>query len=630
MQTPSFRVADLLRALLVLVPLAAAIETVLLRVRTPWRAHGFILYLQAGLLWLALGLLACVPAALTMRVLGRAAPKRVETLAAVLAGWMVGPVVLHHVLDRYTGARGNALPLASGRPWGEAALALMVLVLSLLCLARLLGRWRPGQVALVVGLLSLAAGSLLPWRGRSAAAGGTRSAADAPNLLLLVWDTTRSDRLQPYGFERATTPGLQRFAEEAWTFEDSVSTACFTFSSHVSLLTGVYPSVHGARFVKMRYDPRRAASLAATLRSNGYRTGGFVGTDVLTGKSGLRYGFDLYEDQVDPPVCDSYGWRVVHDLQAVLARHFEGLRNNGQPHWFEDFQRPAEEVLARALQWIERDDPRPWFCFVNLYDAHWPYVPCDSAARELVTPYEGALDGYLFRSDRWRAGTTIGDADQRHVSELYEAELLELDRRVDAFLAALELEAGGTAVLITSDHGEAFGEAGRWKHEDISEPQVRVPLMLRLPEVRPTGKRVRGPVSGVDVAPTLLALAGVEAPEGIDGIDLVAESPQPDRVILVEDRDHLDVGDVRVALYRSPFKLVRRGLGEDITYRLHDLRYDSLDQVDVQDEHPEVFRELVQLLTERRLAFDASEAEAAVQLGDQTDALRALGYMGGQ
>ena len=441
-----------------------------------------------------------------------------------------------------------------------------------------------------------------------------------------MWDTCRSDRLQPYGYDRETTPHLAEFAEESIVFENATSAATFTFSSHLSMLAGVYPSTHGARLLSTRYDPRRATTIAETLRQSGYRTGAFVGTDVLAGRTGLRYGFERYDDQVDPAVCDTYAWRLVHDLQALTARLVPALRGNGNPHWFQDFQRPAPEVLDNALRWIEAEDDRPWFCFVNLYDVHWPYLPqADGLA--LVNEYTGPLDGYLFRSDRWQPGTEITPRDARHVEELYEGELVELDQVVDRFLDALGLEDGSTAVVLTSDHGEAFGEQGQWKHEDVGEPQVRIPMIVRPAEPSPQGRRETAHVTNVDVGPTLLALAGIEPPEGTEGVDLLAGAPE-ERLVFVEDRDHLDPLDVRVAMYDGTWKLVRRGLGEEARFELFDLASDPGGENDLAAERPDVLARLRAQLEEIRLARDAADSEVGDLDKNALDGLKALGYTG--
>ncbi|HEX6883505.1 MAG TPA: sulfatase-like hydrolase/transferase, partial [Planctomycetota bacterium] len=295
---------------------------------------------------------------------------------------------------------------------------------------------------------------------------------------------------------------------------------------------------------------------------------------------------------------------------------------NGRPHWIQDFQRPASEVLARARGWIARDDPRPWFCFVNLYDVHWPYLP-EGEGRELVQPYDGPVDGFLFRSDRWQPGYALDADDVRHVNDLYDGELLDLDREVRGFLDALALERGGTAVLVTSDHGEGLGEHGTWNHDDVREPQVRVPLILRLPEPAPRAARSARPVSGIDVAPTLLALAGLEVPPTMEGLDLTGELPA-ERVRWVDDRDHLDPDDHRFALYEGCFKLVRFGSGASVRHELYDLCSDPLGFTDVQAAHPELAAELLARL-------EARTGDAEVVAGDSEGsaaALQALGYTG--
>ncbi len=614
----------------VLAMVLAALDCLLVRLEHPWRASDTRLFFQAYYVYAVFGLCALLPAAATLRLweklrAGRAIP---GTEAArpwvVLFGWMALPVVAHATLDRYTSLVGFA-GLVAPAPWVELGGALLGGFGALLVVGRLLARAPGVRTAAIGALLALAVGLFLPLRPRPA-----RATVDParPNLLLLVWDTCRSDKLQPYGYERPTTPGLARLSAESLVFEDSLSVSSFTFTSHLSLLTGVLPSTHGARLLDMRFDPERASSIATLLSEAGYRTGAFVGTDVLAGRTGIRAGFEVYDDVVDPPVCDTRAWGLVHDLQALAAGALPFLRNDGRPHWFQDFQRPADEVLARALAWIADDhDERPWFCLINLYDVHWPYLPRGAAGRSLVRPYDGPLDGYLFRSQRWRAGTPIGPEDARHVADLYDGELADLDRAVTRFLDELGLDAGGTAVLLTSDHGEGLGERDTWNHDGVREPQVRVPLVVRLPEMRPNGRRVAGPVSGLDVAPTLLGLAGLEPPAGMQGLDLTRVEPPPERERWIEDRDHVDPSDVRVALYRGEKKLVRYGVGADARYELYDLARDPVGTEDAAREAPAEFAELVAELERARANLDAADGER-VDPGAAADALRALGYAG--
>jgi arylsulfatase A-like enzyme len=627
--------SSLVGALPWLALLLAVLECGALRRELPWRAVGALDLLEAAGLWGAFGLLACLPAWLTLRwTAARRAAKGSRppggppggiggsVAVPVLLGWMALPVLLHATLDRHVGLDGDFSGLARARPWLEAVAVLAAGVLALFLLTRALARFGPLRVALPA--LALAAGfACFPRPSENAE---LSPAARGPNLLLLVWDTTRSDRLEPYGYARGTSPGLAAFAQEARVFEDSLSCATFTLSSHLSLLTGTYPSTHGSRLSRPHVDEERATSVAEILRRAGWRTGAFVGTDVLAGRTAIRRGFDVYDDEVDPLVCETRAWKCLHDVQALLARHVPALRRNGRPHWFQDFQRPGTEVLALARAWIEDEDERPWFCVVNLYDAHWPYLP-EGEGKALVSPYDGPVDGFFDRSDAWTKGYVPDPADRRHLSELYDGELKELDADVAAFLASLRLERGGTAVVVTADHGEAFGELGLWKHEDVIEPQVRVPLLVRLPDPAPRAGRVAAPASGVDVAPTLLALAGLAPLAGMEGVDLLVELA-PDRVRFVEDRDHLAPDDVRVSLYRGKWKLVRRGLGAAARFELFDLERDPGTEHDVSAEHPGPRAELEALLKARREAFDALEGNAEPG-GPPSDALDGLGYTGG-
>jgi len=615
---------SLLLPLPVLAVILAALDAASVRAGLPWRAPDVRLFFHAYFLWALFGLVALVPAWGTLRLLERFTPRWPGSLAAarpwlVLLAWMVLPVVGESVLDRHTTLVGFG-GLFAPRAWIELGAALLALLAALFVLGRTLGNL-PGVRTASIGVgLAFGVGMLMPGRAPAVAA---ESAGTRPNLLLLVLDTCRSDRLEAYGHERPTSPGLAALAEESIVFEDSISVSTFTFTSHLSMLSGVYPETHGAHLLDMRFRPERAHSLALLLKAAGYRTGAFVGTDVLAGRTDMRAGFDVYDDQVDPPVCDTLAWKLVHAAQSLAAEFVPALRFNGRPHWIQDFQRPADEVLARTQAFIRRDDPRPWFAFVNLYDVHWPYVPEGDGRERLVRPYSGPVDGFLFRSNDWQPGYVMDEHDLRHVNDLYEGEILDLDARVTAFLDELELERGGTAVMVTADHGEGMGEEGTWNHDDVREVQVRVPLILRLPQPSPRGERSTMPVTGIDIAPTLLSLAGLEIPAEMEGQDLLAKGLDSMRERWIDDRDHVDPADYRCALYREGFKLVRFGRPPQERYELYELALDPGGFRDVQDQHPERFASMLARMQER-----GGGTTSAGELADSADALQALGYAG--
>ncbi len=620
-------------AFFVVVLALAAIEIVLVRMAHPNQPTEAVSFLHVVFLWGGLALFALVPT-LLLGLRRRAAAPAGSGLgpAFLLVFFAVAPVLAHHMLDRHTSIGQNVRALWTWRPWLELAVAIAALGLGLSVAARLCRRIRRKPVGIAVAAISIAAGAFLP---------PTESRPDPPssvdpelaakpNVLLLVWDTTRAGHLAPYGYDRDTTPHLARFAEESIVFEEARSASIFTFTSHLSMLTGKYPAATGARMIsRMQLDPKLCESVATLFSDAGYRTGAFVGTWVLHAMTGIRRGFEVYDDRVDPAVGSTYAWNMVHDVQAVLADKLGVLKGNGQPHWFQDFQRPASEVLSSALAWIGEEDPRPWFCMVNLYDVHWPYVPGTESRERWVRPYAGPMDGYLFRSNNYPRGYVPTPEDGRHVSELYDAEMWQLDAEVDRFLSALDLARSNTAVVLTSDHGEAFGEGGRFEHDDILEPQVRVPLLVRLPGPDPETGRRSLRASGVDIAPTLLSLAGLELPEDLHGVDLLSANGEADREILVEDRDHEELDDVRIALYSGTWKLVRLGVGDSATFHLYDLATDPVGVLDVAKDHTQRTLELARRLEELRAPWadlDLSIEPAGGAANE--DALGGLGYLG--
>lgn len=632
-----------LLAAAVCVTLLAGIDSFLVTRQLWFRAVDGELFAHSWLLWagfagIALPFVAVIWAFVSKRTGETCEGTRLVGCIALWGFVLSAPVMLHQALDSYLEIGGSLEPLKAPMPWLKGLLNLAVGA-SAAVLFRALGRKAPIPMTGAVVVAGLGLG-LAGMRGApsSEAPDAATAPADAPNLMLLVWDTARAKSLALYGAEREVAPNLTALANEAIVFEEARSTSVFTLTSHLSMLTGTYPSHHGARLMRQFYDPTSTPTIAKLLRDAGYRTGGFVGTAVLRGQTGVGDGFEVYDDQVDPDVSFTKAWALVHDVQSVLAKLNPRFRGNGLPHWFQDFQTPADGVLDKALAWIDNGDPRPWFCFVNLYDVHWPYLPTDEAREKFVGPYDGPIDGYMFRANQYektpggRNGAKLDAADDKHLTELYEGEFWDLDKKVDAFWDSVQVAAGtrGVGAMITADHGEAFGEGERYKHDDVLESQVRVPLILVPPGgPPPEGERRRGgKSSGVDVAPTLLSLAGIEQPPWMPGQDLSTTAPSDRRITLVEHRDHIALDWGRHAVYREHWKLVVHGSAADGKVELFDLRTDADGLVDVSAEQPEVVKELKQALDDMRSSWGADGDGGVMSGAPLSDHLKVLGYGG--
>lgn len=524
--------------------------------------------------WTAWAVLAWLPVSFVWAIWGRIRPRseRGARRDAAFFSCLVlsAPVVVHLGLDAVlpTGAT-----LGSLLSFGPVLAGLGSLTLSV-ALAAGLGRWthlQGGAPLAGAAGLGLVAG-MLDFSGADVEAADQGPAADGrPNLMLMVWGSTRAASLSTYGHARDTAPLLAKRSARMAVFEEARAASVSTVASNLSMLTGVHPTERAERSAKG--EPERAAvpTLARQLRDAGYRTGAFVGSAELRGDAEVGEGFEVFDDLVDPEFCGTRLWRLVHDAQSLLAGLTPELGGNGRPCWFKDLARPAEEVLPSALDWIENGDPRPWFCMIYLDDAGWPFRPSAAAAVRFVAIYDGSLDGYLFESNAYRRaegaqGESLEADDLQYLVDLYEAEILELDGKVDAFWEQVEVagRASGRPLgaIITADHGEAFGEHQVFGHADVQEVQVRVPFILQAPGGELQGRR-SGKVSGVDVAPTLLAFAGVDRAPSMGGLDLSSGELSADRVILVEGGAEPGSEEATRAVYRREWKLHLQGSGAE-------------------------------------------------------------------
>ncbi len=336
-----------------------------------------------------------------------------------------------------------------------------------------------------------------------------RRAAHGPNVVLISIDTLRADRLGAYGYERPTSPVTDaELAAAGVVFEGCFSQSPKTTPAHMTMLTSLYPCVHGvALWDGMRPGPvlnPAVHTLAEVLKNAGYATGAFTGRGHVHRSRGFGQGFDVY----------------VH-----RRRYEHGLAGERDGH------------LDRALEWMETQRHRKFLLFFHTYAVHDPYVPPASTAAlfddsAYARPLRAAVE--RLRGDRrawddahrlfWDSVDTEDAADVAYVERLYDAAIRHVDGDLVGTLLA-RLDALGlarrTLVILTSDHGEAFGEHGRFLHGDLFTETLRVPLILRFPDRLPRGARVTAPVRLLDLMPTILDLVGVPAPAGVQGLSLL-------------------------------------------------------------------------------------------------------------
>jgi choline-sulfatase len=289
------------------------------------------------------------------------------------------------------------------------------------------------------------------------------------NVLLITIDTLRPDHLGSYGYAAAQTPALDALAARGLRFTQATTVAPLTLPAHASLMTGTFPAYHGVRDNGGFYLGDDQVTLARTLRSRGYRTGGFVSAFVLDGRWGIGQGFDRYFDDFDLAK-----YRVDIGLDAV--------------------QRPGSETVAQAIEWLDQDPARPFLAWVHLYEPHAPYDAPDPIRRRFPPTMFGAYDAEIATAD------------------------IQVARLVEHLAAAGRLDR--TVVVVLGDHGESLGEHDEEQHAFfVYDATVRIPLIIAGPGMpaRVIGDQVRI----VDVMPTLLESLGIETPKAVQGVSLL-------------------------------------------------------------------------------------------------------------
>lgn len=323
------------------------------------------------------------------------------------------------------------------------------------------------------------------------------SSGEHRNVILICLDTVRSDHLGAYGYEKhETTPGLDALAKRSILFRDASSNAGWTKPSVPSYMTGLYPVQHGVYEGHSRDSegehsdvlPSSALTIAEVFQSAGYSTAAFVRNAQIREGQGIEQGFDSYMDEAGD----------------------------------------AKDIRWRALDWLDqRDEEPPFFLYLHLLDAHWPYpVPAEYGA--LFSDLEAVS---FFRTDEWKelrdrindGDLVLSDAQRDTLIALYDGALRFIDDQLMLLMQGLEQRglAEDTVICIISDHGEEFLEHGKIGHgHGLHEELLQVPWILHVPGRE--ASVVETPVSLVDLFPTLLHAADLSVKIECEGIDRLA------------------------------------------------------------------------------------------------------------
>lgn len=415
------------------------------------------------------------------------------------------------------------------------------------------------------------------------------------NLVLVVIDTLRSDALGAYGNPRGLTPALDALAGNGLVFENTVAQSAWTTPATASILSGLEPTRHGARRLGAPIDAG-VPLLAERLQAAGFETVAVITNVNTRAELGFARGFDVFED--------------LPETALRTGRYAAGA-----------------EVVARGMAALPPKGEKPFFLYLHLSEPHAPYAPdprfaTQYADRPVPSALADAADplAVLIRDPAQRTAENLG-----WVRAQYDAEVATVDavigRLVEELASHGRLE--DTLLVVTSDHGEAFGEHGEVGHgRSLFAEELQVPWILHGPGIGPP-RRDTSLARQVDIFPTLMAAMGQPAPAGIDGRSLLGGVAAQSRPSFAETSLHRPAQAGFVLGDRKVIRLRGRSLGT--RFEVYDRHTDALEERDVAGEHPYLVGWARQELRVR----DASGRSASPVPADETvrTRLQLLGYL---
>lgn len=320
-----------------------------------------------------------------------------------------------------------------------------------------------------------------------------------PDILFVLVDSLKASHVGCYGYARDTTPNLDRFVREegCFRFETVIPGGSWTMPAVMTLFTALSVDGHRRVLPSLPHD-REAVTLAEALRAAGYATVGITANAMTNRRFGYGKGFDVWDD---------YSATLPPD--AGVERIASGYARGGA-------------LTRMGLGRLRRRDPeRPLFLFLFYMDPHWDFWPPPPYDMKFAAPGGGPI------RNAWALPAAKATPDiRRRTLDAYDGEIAYCDFAVSNLLAAVAATPrwNDTLVVIAGDHGESFWERGFSGHgNDLHDGELKVPLILRVPKgcgLKAAGGVVKGQVGGLDVAPTVLDLAGVPVPGSWEGRSL--------------------------------------------------------------------------------------------------------------
>lgn len=418
------------------------------------------------------------------------------------------------------------------------------------------------------------------------------------NVILISLDSLRQDHLGCYGYSRNTSPEIDRFRMDAVLFRKCIAQSVSTLTSHASLLTALIPSHHQAYFSRTRALSPKIPTLASILKGSGYATVSFNDGGQLAPLFGLNRGFDLYE------------------ITAAM-----------RPEEY-SFKR----IVEKSMEWIDQNPGKRFFLFLHTYEIHHPYSPEARHLNLFEKDYRGDLPALIsveLINQINRGEIALSEEDKEHIINTYDAEIRSVDESFADLIRFLKKKGlyDNTVMILTSDHGEEFGEHGfmATHSHTLYNELVCVPLIMKWAHSKFAGRELKGLVRHIDIVPTLLEYLNIKPDGDHDGMSfmpMIRDQRVKREVFAISQRDMLET-------FNSTYWAIMNEKWKLYDSKLYDLEHDPFEKLDVTESHTGVKWILrKRALRAMRLNGEKTLAGEKARLDEMTvKRLKSLGYI---
>jgi arylsulfatase A-like enzyme len=480
-----------------------------------------------------------------------------------------------------------------------------------------------------------------------------------PNVILIILDTARAQSFSCYGYNRETTPNIDRISQEGFLFENTISPSPWTLPAHASIFTGMLPSRHGCH-EKHKFLNRNLPTLLEILKNIGYRTIGISNNSWVSRNFGLDRGFDSFiklwqiiQYETDLADASSRGIDKYKRAISLLAKGnpFINFANGiyGKYFWrrYDYGARRINKIVGKLLHDEMTRSGKPFFIFINYLEPHLIYKAPKSFFGMFLPEVVSRKNALSVNQDAWgyMGGVIPMDKDDFEVLRaLYDAELFYLDHRIGEvyeFLKGKNL-LDNTLLIITSDHGENIGEHNMMDHQYcLYDTLLKVPLIIRFPGVFEGGKRISNVVQTTDIFPAIMEILNFKEQnplEGVQGKSLLKNgnsrfaiseyiAPQPAVEAISKrypDGNFSKYDRGLISIRSKDWKLIVPSDGND---ELYDVSADPDETKNLIDIHPDIYKNMRSKIDSRiRDNREDVEDEDTHVSAEIKKRLEALGY----